>query len=194
MIACALCVIAATMHAEPAVGTQAPEFSLPDTEGETVTLKEQKGKYVVLEWTNPGCPFVKKHYTTDNMQTLQKTYTEKGVVWLTVCSSAPGKQGHYNAEAWNKILKENGSNETAMLLDPDGTVGRAYGAKATPHMFVIDPEGKLIYKGAIDDNRSWDPATVRTAKNYVKAALDAAMEGGRVETTETQAYGCSVKY
>lgn len=179
---------------EADIGKQAPEFSLIDTTGKTNTLFSFKGKYVVLEWTHYDCPFVKKHYGTGNMQKLQKRYTGKGVIWLSINSSAPGKQGHYPAEKWNEMIKEKGAVSTAVLLDPDGTVGKMYGAKTTPHLFIINSEGILIYKGAVDDKPSFDPETVKTAKNYVVAALEAAMAGRAVETPSTQSYGCSVKY
>ena len=187
--------LGATLPAqEAAVGKRAPEFSLTDINGKTNALSSFKGKFVVLEWSNFDCPFVKKHYGSGNMQRLQKTYTEKGVVWLTVNSSAPGKQGNYPPEKWNEMIKEKAAVPTAVLLDPDGTVGRLYGAKTTPHIFIINPDGDLIYMGAIDDQPSFEPATVKTARNYVEAALNAAMSGKPVETTTTQSYGCSVKY
>ncbi|OGV41163.1 MAG: alkyl hydroperoxide reductase [Lentisphaerae bacterium GWF2_57_35] len=179
---------------EATIGQPAPDFALTDTMGQAHTLSGLKGKYVVLEWTNYDCPFVKKHYRTGNMQKLQKKYVEKGVVWLSINSSAPGKQGHYPPEQWNESIKEHSSASTAVLLDPDGKVGKLYGAKTTPHMFVINPEGVLVYKGAIDDKPSFDAETVKTATNYVELALDAAMAGKPVATPETQAYGCSVKY
>jgi hypothetical protein len=162
--------------------------------GQAHILSALKGKFVALEWSNYDCPFVKKHYGSGNMQRLQKKYTEKGVIWLTINSSAPGKQGNYPPEKWNEMSKEKGSAATAVLLDPDGKVGKLFGAKTTPHMFVINPEGVLIYKGAIDDQPSFNPKTVKDAKNYVEAALDAAMAGKAVETPSTQSYGCSVKY
>jgi peroxiredoxin len=177
-----------------AVGQPAPDFSLTDTVGHAHTLSGYKGKFVVLEWSNYDCPFVKKHYGTGNMQRLQKLYTEKGVIWLTINSSAPGKQGNYPPEKWNEMIKEKDSAATAVLLDPDGKAGKMYGAKTTPHMFVINPEGMLIYSGAIDDQPSFDPETVKAAKNYVEMALEAAMVEKPVEVPSTQSYGCSVKY
>jgi peroxiredoxin len=176
------------------VGKQAPDFTLPDTDGKKHTLKEYAGKYVVLEWVNFGCPFVKKHYDSKNMQALQATYTGKDVVWLSICSSASGKQGHFEGEELKTQVETHGSKATAYLTDAEGSVGRAYGAKTTPHMFVIDPKGILIYTGAIDDRPSTDKADIEGANNYVRAALDAAMAGKNVETPVTSSYGCSVKY
>jgi len=148
----------------------------------------------VLEWTNPDCPFVKKHYGAKNMQALQAKYVAQGVVWLSVCSSAPGKQGHYPADEWNRILAEQGSAATALLLDPDGQVGLAYGAKTTPHLFVVDAAGNLVYDGAIDDRPSTDPADIPGARSYVSEALDAVLAGAPVPVAQTKPYGCSVKY
>jgi peroxiredoxin len=176
------------------IGVPAPAFSLTDTAGHVHNLADYRGKSVVLEWINVDCPFVRKHYNTQNMQTLQQTYTEKGVVWLSICSSAPGKQGYYAAAAWPALIEKNGIRSTAVLLDADGTAGRLYGARTTPHLYVIDPAGILVYQGAIDDNPSWDPETVAGAKNHVAAALDALLEGRAVETPEAKPYGCSVKY
>lgn len=175
-------------------GVQAPAFTLQGVSGKTVNLSDYKGKTVVLEWMNHGCPFVKKHYGANNMQTLQKTYTDKGVVWLSIISSAEGKQGYVTAEEGAKEKKEHGSKATDVLLDPKGTVGQAYGAKTTPHMFVIDPKGTLVYQGAIDSNNSADPKDIPSAKNFVAAALDATLAGKAVEVPKTQSYGCSVKY
>ena len=175
-------------------GSSAPDFTLPDTSGKTHSLADYKGKYVVLEWVNPDCPFVRKHYESGNMPSLQKTYTDKGVVWLSIDSSAPGKQGNYppaDLAAWEK---EKGAAATAVLLDPDGKVGREYGAKTTPHMFVIDPKGSLIYEGAIDSIASPDKSDIPKATNYVKAALDESMAGKSVTTPQTRSYGCAVKY
>ncbi|MCE9614709.1 MAG: thioredoxin family protein [Lentisphaerae bacterium] len=172
----------------------APAFTLTDIAGKAHSLADYKGKYVVLEWTNPECPFVKKHYGSGNMPRLQQTYTAKGVVWLTVNSSAAGKQGNRDAAAWVTWLAEQHAAPTALLLDPDGTAGHAYDAKTTPHLFVINPEGEIIYEGAIDDRPTWKPEDIDGAKNYVSGALDAAMAGKPVEPALTAAYGCSVKY
>jgi peroxiredoxin len=195
LITCGLLALTSGLSfAETEVGKVAPKFSLPDTNGKTRTLADFKGKYVVLEWYQPDCPFVGKHYHSGNMQALQKEYTSKGVAWLSIDSSAPGEEGNYPAEKLNQIAAQDGSARTALLLDPTGEVGRLYGAKTTPDMYIIDPNGILVYKGAIDNKRSTDLADVRTATNYVKVTLDAVMAGKTVSTAATQPYGCSVKY
>jgi peroxiredoxin len=180
--------------AAPEVGQPAPQFSALGSDGKTYDLASFAGKFVVLEWLNHGCPFVKKHYGGGNMQALQKEYTAKGVVWLSIISSAPGKQGHSTPEQANAATKEAGAAPTAVLLDETGTVGKLYDATTTPHMFVVDPKGVLIYAGAIDDQPSFDPDSLANAKNYVRAALDEAMAGKPVTTAATKSYGCSVKY
>lgn len=180
--------------AAPQTGQPAPDFTLTDSNGQSHKLSDFKGKLVVLEWLNHGCPFVKKHYGSGNMQQLQKEFTGKGVVWLSIVSSAPGKQGHMSPEETNKAKEESGSAATAVLIDEDGTVGRLYEAKTTPHMFIVGPEGTLIYSGAIDSVSSPDPADVVGAKNYVKQALEEALAGKPVSEPSTKAYGCGVKY
>lgn len=172
----------------------APNFTLKDSRGNDVSLSQFQGKYTILEWLNYDCPFVKKHYNSGNMQNLQQTYTGKGLTWLSIISSAPGEQGYYGAEEVNKLSTEKNAAPTAILLDPAGDVGKLYGAQTTPHMFIIDPKGVLIYQGAIDDIRSTNPDDVAKAKNYVKAALDEAMTGKAVSIPSTKSYGCSVKY
>ena len=189
-----LLVATGTAVAAPQVGQPAPEFTLTDSNGQSHKLSDFKGKFVVLEWLNHGCPFVVKHYESGNMQNLQKEYTGKDVVWLSIVSSAPGKQGHMSPEETNKAKAEKGSTATAVLLDEDGTVGKLYDAKVTPELYVINPAGVLVYAGAIDDKKSTDPADVAGAKNYVKQALDEAMAGKPVSEPSTTAYGCSVKY
>jgi len=176
------------------VGEPAPAFTLTDTNGKAHSLADLRGKTVVLEWWNYECPFVGKHYGSGNMQKLQQEWTAKGVVWLTVSSSAPGKQGYVDAAKGNALMKEKGGAPTAVLLDHDGKVGRAYGAKTTPHMFVIDARGTVVYAGGIDDKPSTDQADITTAKNFVSAALAEVTAGKRVTTTASQPYGCSVKY
>ena len=178
----------------PAVGSAAPDFALTDAKGKKHSLADYKGKYVVLEWFNPECPFVKKHYGGGDMQKLQETYAGKGVVWLTVDSSAPGTEGHLSPEQAEKTLSSWKMNQTTLLLDPDGTAGRAYNAKNTPQMFVISPEGKLLYMGAIDSKATPNPADIAGATNYVKVALDESLSGKAVSNPTTKAYGCSVKY
>lgn len=175
-------------------GKTAPGFELKSSAGKTVKLADYKGKYVVLEWTNQECPFVKKHYGPANMQELQKKYTEKGVVWLSICSSAPGKQGHQSANSWNDTIKDMKMSSTAVLMDEDGAVGKLYGAKTTPHMFIIAPDGNVIYQGAIDSIKSPRSADISSATNYVAEALDAHMAGKEVPNPITKPYGCSVKY
>jgi peroxiredoxin len=190
----AILLTAAVAFAAPEIGKPAPDFSLTDSKGAKHSLADYKGKYVVLEWVNYGCPFVKKHYDSTNMQALQKDATANDVVWLTICSSAPGKQGHMAAADVNKELAAKGSAPKAYLIDEAGTVGKAYDAKTTPEMFVINPEGVLIYMGAIDDKPTVDIADVAGAKNYVKAALASAKAGQPVAEAKTKSYGCSVKY
>ncbi|HXM73638.1 MAG TPA: thioredoxin family protein [Chthoniobacterales bacterium] len=188
--------VAATIFATdvPPVGSAAPDFSLTDAKGQTHSLAQYKGKYVVLEWFNPECPFVKKHYGPGNMQKLQEEYTSKGVVWLSIDSSAPGKEGSLTAEQAQKTMSEWKTKQTALLLDPEGKAGRAYGAKNTPDMIVINPEGKIVYEGAIDSKATPNPADIPTSTNYVKVALDESMAGKPVSNSTTKPYGCSVKY
>lgn len=178
----------------PAVGSPAPDFSLPSVEGKTVGLDQYKGKFVVLEWTNKDCPFVKKHYGSGSMQATQAEAKKMGAVWLSVCSSAPGMQGYMTADQYKAYIKENKVASTAVLLDPDGKVGHLYGARATPQIVVIDPKGTIVYDGAIDDKPDPDPATLKGARNYALEALKAAMAGKPVAVTTSRPYGCSVKY
>lgn len=175
-------------------GDTAPEFSLIDENGKKVSLSQFKGKHVVLEWLNHGCPFVKKHYKSGNMQNLQKEYTKKDVVWLSVISSAPGKQGHRNPAEAKKEKVEMKSLANHVLIDESGAIGKAYGAQTTPHMYIVNPKGKLVYQGAIDDKPSTDVDDVKGAKNWVKLALDESLSGKVVKFAKTNAYGCSVKY
>ena len=177
------------------IGQPAPAFELKDTSGKTVKLADFKGKHVVLEWVNPGCPFVVKHYGSQNMQGLQKAYTAKDVVWLSVNSTARSAGDYLEPAALNaKLVKEWGAAPTAVLMDESGKVGRAYAAKTTPHMYVIDPAGKLVYAGGIDDKRTSNPADVKTANNFVRAALTESLAGKPVSTPTATPYGCSVKY
>ena len=178
----------------PPVGSAAPDFSLTDAKGKTHSLSQYKGKYVVLEWFNPECPFVKKHYGSGNMQKLQEDYTGKGVVWLTIDSNAPGTEGNLTSEQAVQKMTEWKTHQTSLLLDPEGKAGRAYGAKNTPNMVVINPEGKLIYEGAIDSKATPNPTDIPSSTNYVKVALDESLAGKPVTTANTRPYGCSVKY
>src|SRR6184192_878878 len=178
----------------PPVGSTAPDISATDSKGKTQTLSQYKGKYVVLEWFNPECPFVKKHYGSGNMQKLQEQYTSKGVVWLTIDSNAPGSEGNLSADAASKVMTGWKTRQTALLLDPEGKAGRAYGAKNTPNMVVINPEGKIVYEGAIDSKATPNPADIPNSTNYVKVALDESLAGKAVTTSTTKPYGCSVKY
>jgi peroxiredoxin len=188
--------VAAALFAldSPPVGSAAPDFSLTDAKGKSHSLSEYKGKYVVLEWFNPECPFVKKHYGGGNMQKLQKEFTGKGVVWLTIDSSAPGMEGSLTPEQATKTMSSWKTQQTALLLDPEGKAGRAYGAKNTPHMFVVGPDGKIVYEGAIDSKASPNPGDIPESTNYVKVALEEALAGKPVSNPNTKPYGCSVKY
>jgi len=176
------------------VGEAAPDFTASASNGKTVRLSDYRGKYVVLEWHNNGCPYVGKHYNSGNMQRLQKQWTSRGVVWLTILSSAPGKQGYVTASEENDYLAKMQAAPTAALLDPTGEIGHLYDAKTSPQMVVINPQGVEIYDGAIDDKPTTDLQDVPNATNYVSLALEAAMAGKQVQTPATRPYGCSVKY
>ncbi|MCZ6776738.1 MAG: thioredoxin family protein [Ignavibacteria bacterium] len=184
--------MSATERAE--VDHPAPDFTLPDNSGNKHSLSDFKGKFVVLEWVNYDCPFVRKHYRSGNMPSLQKMYTKKDVVWLSICSSAPGKQGYFETDELSERMKKEKAIPTAYLLDPDGKVGKTYGAKTTPHMYIVNPEGLLIYAGGIDNIASTDIDDIEEATNYVKEVLDAAMTGKEVPVKGSRPYGCSVKY
>ena len=176
------------------VGEPAPNFTATDSNGKAHTLSSYRGKFVVLEWHNQGCPYTKKHYDSGNMERLQKEWTQKGVVWFTVISSAPGTQGYVTAQQENEYMQRMGAAPTAALLDPTGDLGHLYDAKTTPHMFIINPAGVLIYDGAIDDRPTPDEADIATSRNYVSLALGEAMSGKPVSTPTSRPYGCSVKY
>ncbi len=194
IIAAALATGALTAYAAAIVGEPAPAFTATDDRGVTHSLADYAGKFVVLEWHNNGCPYVKKYYDSGHMQQLQKEWTAKGVVWLTVISSAPGKQGYVTPEESQAYMKEKGGAPTAVLLDPKGDLGHLYEAKTSPQMFIIDPKGVLIYNGAIDDKPTADLADIAGATNYVSQALTEAMAGKPVTTPTSRPYGCSVKY
>ena len=184
-----------TMASGFATGDTVENMTVVDSNGTSHNLSDFAGQTVVLEWTNHGCPYVKKHYSTDNMQGLQKEAAAMDdVVWLSVVSSAPGKQGYVSGEEANTLTAERGAAPTAVILDAEGTAGKRFAAKTTPHMYIIDGEGTLRYQGAIDDNPSSNPATVDGATNYVRVALAEMAAGDAITTTDTQPYGCSVKY
>lgn len=176
------------------VGEMAPPFSAVDARGKAVHLADFKGRHVVLEWVNPGCPFVVKHYGAGNMQATQKGAADKGVVWLAVNSTAKDHTDYLSPEAMGAWMQSRKAVASATLMDPDGKVGRAYGARTTPHMYVIDPAGKLVYAGAIDSKASANPADIATATNHVKMALAETLAGKAVSVASTRPYGCSVKY
>ena len=175
-------------------GQPAPDFTLTDVSGKAVKLSELKGKYVVLEWVNPDCPYVQKHYNSANMPNLQKEYGGRQVTWLAINSTREGHSEFKSPQQMGGWMKEKGAAPAATLLDRDSKVGKAYGAVTTPHMYVIDPKGTLVYVGAIDDKRSTNPADVKTAKNYVRLALEESLAGKPVSTASTTPYGCTVKY
>lgn len=185
---------ALTSYADVSTGAAAPDFTAIDSTGATHSLSDFAGSYVVLEWTNHKCPFVQKYYSEGHMQALQKAMREAGVVWLQVLSSAPGKQGYLSAEEAEVLRDKNGHASTAMLLDPSGEVGRLYDARTTPHMYLIDPEGTLIYQGAIDSVKSTRTSDIAGATNYVKAAYAASVAGDPIAEPTTSPYGCSIKY
>ncbi len=194
---CTLALVAvagATLVHAVKIGEAAPAFTATDTHGTSHSLADYKGKWVVLEWHNQGCPYVKKHYESGNMQTLQQEWAAKGVVWLTVISSAPGTQGYVKGPEADAYVAEHRAHPTEVLLDPTGVLGHLYEAKTTPHMYVINPDGVLIYNGAIDDKPTTDQADLAAATNYVSAALKAGMAGKPVTTATSRPYGCSVKY
>ena len=196
--AAALCLMAAPAIAKIATGDTVADMAVTDSNGQVHNLSDFAGKTVVLEWTNHKCPYVKKHYNTDfdggNMQNLQKAAAEDGVVWLSVISSAPGKQGHVTGSKANALTADRGAAPQAVILDESGEAGRTFSAKTTPHMYVINADQTLVYQGAIDDNRSSSPKTIAGARNYVTEALAAVKAGEAVTTGETAPYGCSVKY
>ncbi len=194
VLASSVFVLTGVAQADVAPGQPAPEFSLMDISGKAQKLSDYRGKYVVLEWFNSECPFVQKHYESGNMQALQARYTQKGVVWLGINSTSPNHSNYRDATRSQAILKQWKSAPTAFVLDPDGKVGMQYGARTTPHMYVIDPKGMLAYVGGIDDKPSISPRDIPTARNLVAAALDDSLRGKPVSTPSAPPYGCSVKY
>jgi peroxiredoxin len=193
-IAAASLAFAGAASAEPKVGAPAPAFSAIDSNGKTVNLGDYKGKTVVLEWTNDGCPYVRKHYGAGNMQALQKKWTDQGIVWLSVISSPPGEQGFADAKRANELTVDRKAAPSAVLLDPKQNVARVYGASVTPHMYIVTPDGTLAYMGAIDDKPTSRNADLQGARNYVDEALTLLKEGKPVSMSSTRAYGCVVKY
>lgn len=187
-------VLFASLRAAVETGAKAPQFAVLDSTGTERSLSDFKGKYVVLEWTQHACPFVVKYYENGDMQALQKQLTDDGAIWLQVVSSAKGKPGYLTATDADAQRKESGAHSTALLLDADGTMGRAYAARTTPHMFLINPEGVVVYQGAIDSIKSAKSSDISKATNYVKVAYDSAVAGELIERSTTTPYGCSVKY
>lgn len=194
LLLCALIPSVLAAQSGPGIGEPAPGFTLADTRGATHALEQYRGSWVVLEWFNHGCPYVRKHYRTGNIPGQQEKWRGEGVVWLTVVSSAPGRQGHDEGQALEARAEEMGSHATAILLDPDGSVGRAYGARTTPHMFLIDPEGALVYMGGIDDVPTSRDEDLARATQLVDQALTEATAGRPISVPTSRPYGCSVKY
>jgi len=194
LVGLALALVVGGARADALPGQPAPAFRLNDTAGRPVSLADFRGRIVVLEWVNHGCPFVRKHYGSGNMQALQKRYVARGVVWLSIQSTHPDHQDYQGPEALAAAMRAAGAAQTATLLDADGTVGRLYGARTTPHMYLVDARGVLAYAGAIDDIRSANPGDVKRANNHVAASLDALLAGSPVPLASTAPYGCSVKY
>ena len=192
--AAAVVAFATPSIAVPKVGAPAPGFTAVDSNGKTVNLGDFKGKTVVLEWTNDGCPYVRKHYGSGNMQALQKKWTDEGIVWLSVISSPPGEQGFADAARANSLTADRKAAPTAVLLDPKQQVAKSYGALVTPHMYIVKPDGILAYAGAIDDKPTARTGDIKGATNYVDNALTELKSGKPVSTTNTRAYGCVVKY
>jgi hypothetical protein len=195
LLSLALTLAALTLPAlAVAPGATAPDFKGTDSNGVQHSLSEYRGKFVVLEWANFGCPYDRKHYLSGSIESQQREWTGKGVIWLSVISSAPGEQGYVTPSEENTYLKAMNAAPTAALLDPTSTIARLYEAKTTPHIFVIDPTGKLIYQGALDDKPTTDQADLKGARNYLNETLTAAMAGKPVSVASTRPYGCSVKY
>jgi peroxiredoxin len=196
VLATALVMLVPALAASAAVqvGQAAPDFTVAGSDGKTYTLSQLRGQRVILEWTNHDCPYVRKHYGSGNMQALQKEAAELGYVWLTVISSAPGKQGHVSAEKANKLTAKRDASPAAVLLDESGDVGRLYGARTTPHMYVVDEDGTLLYAGGIDDKPTANPADIDGATNYVRQAMAELAAGESVSVSVSRPYGCSVKY
>lgn len=190
----ALIMLASPAYALPTVGEKAPTFTATDIEGKTISSADLKGKIAVLEWHNPTCPFVRKHYDSKNMQALQEYAQEKNVIWLTINSGSKGKVGTIDKKEAAEYIADSGAKPTHYINDPEGEIGHSYGAKTTPHMFVINTQGNIAYMGAIDDDSSTDSSKAATAENYVRAAIEALSSNKEIKVSATQAYGCGVKY
>lgn len=185
---------ASSLMAAPEIAKPAPDFTLTGHDGKSYKLSDYKGRYIVLEWWNKDCPYVRKHYDSGNMQALQKDLTAKNVAWFTVLSSAPKKQGHLAPTEISEVMAKEKASPLAVLIDEKGDVGRLYEAKTTPHMYIIDPQGQLVYKGAIDDKPTTDASDIKSSTNYVRQAFDASLAGKTIASSSTKPYGCSVKY
>jgi len=194
MLLSLLAAISLTTHAAVNVGQPAPDFTGLDSNGKQHSLSQYKGKTVILEWTNHDCPYVKKHYNSGNMQALQKDATANGIVWLSIISSSPGKQGHVSGKQANELSASRNASPTAVILDESSEIGLLYGAKTTPHMYIVDKSGQLVYMGGIDDTPSKDEDDIPKSKNYVRAALDEMAASQAIKKSITRPYGCSVKY
>jgi hypothetical protein len=194
LIAVSVALLSAAAQAAPAVGQPAPDFTLKDASGKTVKLSDYKGKHVVLEWTNPGCPYVQKHYNSGNMPATQKEAADKGVVWLAINSTEKGSGDYLEPGKLVAWMKERKSAPTATLMDEEGTAGKAYGARTTPHMYIVNPQGQLVYAGGIDSIPSSDPADIKKAVNYVRQGIGEAVAGKPISAATTRPYGCSIKY
>ena len=194
LAAATLAFVAHSAFAVATVGQQAPAFAVQDTSGRTVSLADFKGRHVVLEWVNPGCPYVVKHYSSANLQGTQRDAVAKGVVWLAVNSTSTDHSDYKTPAALAQWMQQHKAAATATLMDADGKIGRAYGARTTPHLFIVDPKGVLVYAGGIDNKPSSNPADIAGATNHVKVALGEALAGKAISQAATRPYGCSVKY
>jgi len=194
LLALAALALATAAHAAPSVGQAAPDFTLKDAGGKSVKLSDFRGKYVVLEWTNPGCPYVRKHYNSGNMPATQQDAVSKGVVWLSINSTEKASGDYLEPAQLVAWKQERKAQPTAVLMDEEGTVGRAYGARTTPHMYIVNPQGQLVYAGGIDSIPSANPEDIKKAVNYVRQGLAEALAGKPISAPTTRAYGCSIKY
>ena len=194
LIAASALAFAVVAQAAPSVGQPAPDFTLKDATGKTVKLSDFKGRHVVLEWTNPGCPYVQKHYNSGNMPATQKDAADKGVVWLSINSTEKGSGDYLEPAKLVSWMSQRKSQPTLTLMDEEGTAGKAYGARTTPHMYIVDPKGQLVYAGGIDSIPSSNPDDIKKAVNYVRQGLGEALAGRTISAATTRPYGCSIKY